>query len=196
MAGADVGGCGCGVVGVEVLLDGGVEDSAGVEDEVDGVAACTFATGEGGDVVGDGFDLGAGVGGGDGEAAEAHDGEVDDVVADVGEMGEVEAGTGEDVVDGVHLVGLTLVDELELEVAGADGDGAGLALGDEADLEAGEAGERDAEAVVSGEAFYLDAFGVGCGGFGDDDDLSVGEDAVDVEEDDFDLLGAGFRGHG
>ncbi len=45
-----------------------------------------------------------------------------------------------------------------------------LALGDDADAEAAEAGERDAEAVVGGEAFDLDAGsdGVFCGARGRD----------------------------
>ena len=52
---------------------------------------------------------------------------------------------------------LALVDELELEVAGAQCDGGGLALGDEADAQAAEAGEGDAKAVVHGEALELQA---------------------------------------
>ena len=157
---AYVGGGGGGVGFVEVLLDDFFEGALGGEDEVDGVAAGAEAAGVGGDVVGGGFDLLAGVGGGDGEAALAHDGKVDDVVADVGELVEGVAGLGEDVVDGVHLVGLALVDELELEVVGADGYGLGVALGDDADAEAAETAEGDAEAVVGGEAFGLDAVAV------------------------------------
>ena len=157
---AYVGGGGGGVGFVEVLLDDFFEGALGGEDEVDGVAAGAEAAGVGGDVVGGGFDLLAGVGGGDGEAAQAHDGEVDDVVADVGELVDGDAGFGEDVADGVHLVGLALVDELELEVVGADGNGLGVALGDDADAEAAEASEGDAEAVVGGEAFGLDAVAV------------------------------------
>ena len=103
----------------------------------------------------------AGVGGGDGEAALTHDGEVDDVVAYVAELVDACSGFGEDVVDGVHLVGLALVDELEFEVVGADGYGLGVALGDDADAEAAEAAEGDAETVVGGEAFGLDAVAVG-----------------------------------
>ena len=131
------GGSGC-VGFVEVLLDHLFEGALGGEDEVDGVASGTEAAGVGGDVVGGGFDLAAGVGGGDGEAALAHDGEVDDVVAYVTEL--IDSGTrfGEDVLDGVHLVGLTLVDELELEVVGTDSDGLGVAFGDDADAEAAE----------------------------------------------------------
>ena len=174
------------------MRDDFFEGALGGEDEVDGVASGSVAAGVGGDVVGGGFDLGAGVGGGDGEAALTHDGEVDDVVADVAELGDADVGLGEDFVDGVHLVGLALIDELELEVVGADGYGLGLALGDDADAESAEATERDAEAVVGGEAFGLDAVAVGAG---DDEDLAVGEDAVDVEDEDFNVFGAGFSSH-
>ena len=38
-------------------------------------------------------------------------------------------------MNGVHLVGLALIDELELQVVGADGHGLGVALGDDADAE-------------------------------------------------------------
>jgi len=201
VAGAYVGGGGGGVFGVEVLLDDLIEGALGVEDEVDGVAAGAVATGVGGDVVGHGFDLRARVGGGDGEAADAHDREVDDVVADVGHLLHGDAGFGGDLLGGGEFVGLALVDPLELEVAGADGDGLGLALGDDAYAKATEAGERDAEAVVGGEAFDFNAgadrvFGGAGGGDGSDDDLSVGEDAIDVEDEDFDVAGAVFRGGG
>ena len=47
VAGADVGGFGFGAVGVEVLLDGLVEDAFGGEDEVDGIAAGAVAAGVG-----------------------------------------------------------------------------------------------------------------------------------------------------
>ena len=89
-------------------------------------------------------------------------------------------------------MGLALVDELELEVVGADGYGLGVSLGDDADAEAAETTEGDAEAVVGGEAFGLDAVAVGVW---DDEDLAVGEDAVDVEDEYFDVFGAGFSGH-
>ena len=56
--------------------------------------------------------------------------------------------------------------------------------------QAAEAGERDAEAVVRGEAFDLDAAAIG---LRNDGDVSVGEDAVDVEDEDLDVAGAGLR---
>jgi hypothetical protein len=196
IAGTDVGGFGFGVVGVEVSLDGGVEQALCGEDEVDGVSACALAAGEWRDVVGDGFDLGAGVGGGDGKADDAEDREVDDVVADVGDLVEGAAFIRDDLVKGVALVVLALVDVVDLEIAGADGDDARVALGDEADLETSEAGHGDAHAIVGVEGFDFSAGEVvrigGGDGVGDDDDIAVGEDAVDVVEEDFDAAGAVF----
>ncbi len=67
------------------------------------------------------------------------------------------------------------------------------ALGDDADPNTGEAGERDAETVVGGEALDLDAFGFSASAVREYEDLAVSEDAVDVEDEDFDLIGACFR---
>ena len=50
----------------------------------------------------------------------------------------------------------SLADVFEFEVASAQGDGFGDALGDESGLDAGEAGEGDRGAVVSVEAFGFD----------------------------------------
>src|SRR5579871_1170228 len=188
-----IGGFGGYVVFVEVLLDDLCQRSLGGKDEVDGVASCSLSAGVWGDVVGGVLDLLAGVGGGDGETALAHDGEVDDVVAYVGELVDGVAGFREDVADGVHLVGLALVDELELEVAGTDGYGLRVALGDDADSQASEATERDAEAVVGSEALGLDSLPVWAG---DDEDLAVGEDAIYVEDEDFDVFCEVFCSHG
>jgi hypothetical protein len=90
---------------------------------------------------------------------------------------------------------LALVDELEPEVVGADGHGAGLALGDDADAETSEAGQGDAEAVVGAEALELETGSIGGGGFGNKVELAVGEDAVDVEDEDFNVAGAVLRTH-
>ena len=157
------------------------------QDEINCVAARPLASGQRGHPVGGGFDLRAGVGGGDGQAADAQDGQVDDVVAHIGEFLDRDAGLLDDLVHGVQLVRLTLVDEFVLQVAGADGDGLRLALGDDAGAKAAEARERDAETVVRVEGFGLEAAAVE---FGDDGDGAIGEDAVDVEDEDFDLAGA------
>ena len=45
---------------------------------------------------------------------------------------------------------------------------------------------------MGGETFGLDTVTVGVW---DDEDLTVGEDAVYVEDEDFDVPGAGFSGH-
>ena len=195
VADADVDGFGLGVGGVEVALDGLVEDAACVQDEVDGVAAGSLASGVGCDVVRGGLGLLAGVCGGDGEAYFAHHGEVDDVIADVGDLVEGAAFFRDDLVERVDFVGLTLIDVVDLEVAGADGDYLRVALGDPADLEAGEAGDADAHAVMGGEGFDLGgmAFGVAVEGR-DDGDVAVGEDAVYVVEEDFDAAGTVFGG--
>ena len=185
-----IGGRGGGIVCVEVGFDRLLERALGGEDEVDRVATGSLAAGVGSDVVGDCLHLGAGVGGSDREAADPQNREVDDVVADVSELVEGDAGLGDDLFDGRHLVALALVHKLDLEILGADGDRARVALGDQADAETADAGERDAEAVVSGEALELDAVGVRRGGFGQNVDLAVREDAVDVEDDEFDIARA------
>jgi hypothetical protein len=45
---------------------------------------------------------------------------------------------------------------------------------------------------MGGEAFEFNAVSVRPG---DDEDLAIGEDTVDVEDEDFDIFGAGFSGH-
>ena len=112
-----------------------------------------------------------------------------------------------------------LADVFEFQIAGAEGDGFGDALGDESGFDAGEARERDRGAVVGVEAFGFDqglalkaesalAGVLGgsflcaliedgllrSGGSGEDEELAIGEDAVDVEEEKFDFAGARLSG--
>ena len=54
------------------------------------------------------------------------------------------------------LVVDTLADVFEFQVAGAQGDGFGDALGDESSLDAGEAREGDRGAIVGVESFGFD----------------------------------------
>ena len=54
------------------------------------------------------------------------------------------------------LVLNSLTDVLKFQVAGAEGDGFGDALGDESRLDAGKAGERDRCAIMSVKAFGFD----------------------------------------
>ncbi len=140
--------------------------------------------------MGGGFHLRTGIGGGDGEAAETQDRQVDDVVADIAELVGGDFGLGEDLLEGFEFVRLPLVDELHLQVAHAQGDGLALAFGDDAGAQAAEPGKRDAEAIVCTEAFDLDA---GAVGLRNDSDVAVGQDAVDVEDEHFDVACAGLR---
>jgi hypothetical protein len=60
-------------------------------------------------------------------------------------------------------VRLALVDELQAKVAGADGDGGRLALGDKSDAQSAQARDVDAEAIVRGEAFEFQAMQLAVG---------------------------------
>ncbi len=76
---------------------------------------------------------------------------------------------GYDLVERVDLVGLALVDVVDLEVAGADGYYRRVTLRYETDFEAGEAGDADAHAIVGGEGFDLRGMAVGVAVEGRDD---------------------------
>lgn len=177
---------------VEVLLDDFFERALGSEDEVDRVAAGSEASGVGCNVVGHRFDFLACVGSGDGESALPHDWQVNNIVADITELVERRPGFGKDVIDRVHLVGLSLIDELKLKVVGANSNGARVPLGDDTDPQSTQTSKRDAEAIVGGETLGLDpiAFGVG-----NDENLAVGENAIYIEDKDFNVFRAGFNGH-
>ena len=190
IAGADVAGLGGGVVGVEVLLDDSVERALGSQDELNCVAAGTLSPWQWGNPVSRLLDLRAGVGRGNAQPAEAQDGQIDDVVANIAELVGGDLRLGENLLEGFQLVGLTLVDELHLEVAHAKGDGLALTLGNDAGAQAAEARKRDAETVVRGEALDLDARAVR---LRNDGDVAVGQDAIDVEDEHFYVAGAGLR---
>jgi len=191
-----------------------IEDTFGFKDELNCVTAGAVAAAIGSDVVRFLLDAITGVGGGDGEADFAHDGQIDDVIADIADFFERYAFLLANFANGTHLERLALIDEFKAEVVGAGGDGFALALGDDAALHAAEAGQRYAESVMGAVAFGFDErFGLdteadvamtlgGVGGAfrsrrrvaGNEPEGAVSEDAVYVEEDDFDFAGAVLRG--
>ncbi len=179
------------------------EGALGLEDVFDGVADGALSATVVGDDVGFVFDIFAGVGDGEGESAVAHDGEIDDVVSDEGGLLGLEVFLGEDFTEGGELVGCALGDVLDFEVAGAETDGLRDALGDEPGLDASEAGEGEAGAVMSVEALGFDGSGTGeCdsggvgfdlsgsegAGNGDEEKLAIGHDAIDIQQQELYLL--------
>ncbi len=163
------------------------------------------------DVVRLGLDAFARVGHGHRETDFAHGRQIDHVVADVADLVERHAFFRDDLADGLHLEGAALVDEFELQVAGARGDGLADALGDDAALQPAEARQRNRSAVVRAVAFGLDhrrgVNAVADGVFSanliqnsalrkawDEPDGAVGPYAIHVEKNDLDFAGAVLRG--
>jgi hypothetical protein len=187
IAGADIGAPRLGIVGVEVLLDGLLQYAASGEDEVDRVATGSEAAGERRNVVRDPLDLLTSIGGRDGQANFTQDGQIDNVVSDVGDLVQRAGFILEDLVDRIHLVRLALIDVIDLEVASADRHGLRLALGDEAKLQSCQSRERNSKTIMGVKAFDFCAFAVGTG---HDSNVAVGKNSIDVVEEDFDAIGA------
>ena len=185
-------------VGFEYLLP----FALGFEDEFHGIAGSAFAAGVGGNVMSFFLYFGAGVFDRYGETGGAHGGQVDDVVADKRSFLGLESCFLDDFFKGSLLVLNALAHKFEFQIAGAEGDGGGDTLGDQPGAESANTGQRNADAVVCVKTFELDRFlGGDCGGFvstfltgGKEEQFAVGEDAVDVEEQEFDFAGAGLSG--
>jgi hypothetical protein len=165
------------------------------EDKLDDFAGCSAAAGALCGVVADGFEFGCSVGDADGEAGALGEGHVGEIVTEIGYFVVGDAGFGEAFVVGLHLAGLTEIDEGDFEFFGALGDGGGTAAGDESGLNAHDVGEGEALAVLGVKDFHFGDGGgrvaLGAGG-ADETDAAVGEGAVYVHEEDFDLAGAGL----
>ncbi len=112
-------------------------------------------------------------------------GQVDDVIADEGGFFRLEIFFLQNFAEGAEFIGDSLVDVLDLEVAGTQADGVRDALGDDSGLEASEAGERKGGAVVGMEALGLDR-GIAAGW--DEEYLAVGHDPIDIQQQELYLL--------
>src|SRR3981189_3607871 len=139
-----------------VVLDDLFPLSLCFQDVLDGVAGSTVAAGMRGDPVGIGFDLWAGVFHRDGQAAAAHYREVDDIVPDEGGFGGGDSFLLEDLAEDACFVLNALVDVVDFQVPGAEGDGFGKALGDHTRLQPCEPRQRDGRAVMGVKAFGFD----------------------------------------
>ena len=117
-----------------------------------------------------------GVGDGSGEADLPHDGQVDEVVAEVGDFLIREAELCLEVRVGRALVEIALVDLRDVELIGAVAQVFRLAPRDDGRLEPRAVRECDAEAVAAEERLEELAFGA-------DVDAAVRQDAVNIKDD-------------
>ena len=172
-----------------------LQQTLGFEDELDRIASCAVAAPVRGHVMRLGFHLLPRIGHGYGQAARAHHRQVDHVIAHVSNLVEGDAFLRHNLAYRLHLEGLALIDEFELQIAGAQCHSLADPLGNNAQLHAAQPRQRNACAVVGAITLGLDHLaGNGAIGPGDwnrnDPDISVGQDAIDVEENDFDAPGA------
>src|SRR5947209_2191586 len=141
---------------VDVGGYGVVQRALRFEDVLDGVASRAFPAPACGHEVRVIFDDLPGVRDSDGESDLAHDGNVDDVVADITDLIFGYARLGANLAKSNQLVRLPLIAEVEAQIACAKPHGLADALGDESDLEPAKLGERDAAAIVCVESLSLD----------------------------------------
>ena len=111
------------------------------KDELYGIAEGAVASGVGRGVVRFPLYFGASVFYGDGQPGGAHGGEIDNIIADEGGFFRLETGLFHYLFKASAFVVDALADVFEFQVAGAEGDGFGDALGDESGPDASEACE-------------------------------------------------------
>jgi hypothetical protein len=95
---------------IEIFLDALIQYPVRLENEIDRIPSGSLATGIRGDVVGRCLDLVARVGHRNGQSANPHDGQVDHVVAHVGNLVEGKGSTLHDLAHGLNLVVLPHID--------------------------------------------------------------------------------------
>lgn len=194
----------------DVILDYALPFPLGLQDVLDGVPGGAVASGMRCDPVGFNFDFRARVLHRDREAAIAHHGQVDNVVAHKGCLGGGDSLLLDDLPEDGQFVLFSLVHVVDLQVARAQGHGFRNAFRDEPDFDAGQPRQRNSGAVVGMKALGLDESRavkaestlsalpgrllehalLGARGRGKDPNFAVGENAVNVEEDELDCAGA------
>jgi hypothetical protein len=185
-----------------------------LKDKLHGIASGAVAAPVRGHVMSIGLYFVSRVSNGNGQAAILHGRKVDDVVSDKCRLTGADALTLQDFFKGGQLVLNSLADVLDFKIAGAKCHCLRDALGDEPGLDAGEAGQRNCGAIVGMKPFDLDhgrtgnpesAFAAMLGSMllrtelksgrsGNKEQFAVGQDAVNVEEYEFDFFGANFGG--
>jgi hypothetical protein len=115
----------------------------------------------------------------------AHYRQVDNVIADVGGLFRLKIFLRQDFSEGSKFVAYTLVDVLDLEIAGTEAHSFRDALGNDAGFDASEAGERKCSAVMGVETFGFDLV-IAAGR--DQEKLAVGHDPIDIQQQELYLL--------
>ena len=138
--------------------------------------------------MGHSLDLVAGVGYRNGQSTNAHDGQINHVITHVSDLIERKRSTLHDLAHGLHLVVLSHIDVFHAQGASALGNRLRSALGDDAAVDAADAGQRNPYPVVSMESFGFK--GLLRGSKGERPYLAIGKHAIDVEENQADPAGA------
>lgn len=147
------------------------------------------------------FHLGTGVFHRDGQARGAHGGQVNDVVADESGLFQFEALLLHDFFEARAFVLNALMDMVEPEIAGAQGDSFRNSSSDQSGLQPSDTRQRRRDAIVGVKSFHFDLAvsrllrgrSARRSVFGNEKQLAVGEDSVDIEEQQFDFAGAKLR---